>query len=161
MVTCKELILKEEDGEIRTFYDLQAEFSYSSFVSLLCLLSHWGGTVGGMQKYRSVDVGHPPHRPRPDKEGGRPLGSTTPQPAGDPGKGLAHPSSTFPCSPTLNWLVDKSMVAVPNTVRGRGGRDRQKYDEVQTFRQRRAAGHRIPAGRCSTGRQISESTGVL
>ena len=37
-----------------------------------------------------------------------------------------------PCSPTLNWLVDKSMVAVPNTVRGRGGRDRQKYDEVQT-----------------------------
>ena len=22
---------------------------------------HWGGTVGGMQKYRSVDVGHPPH----------------------------------------------------------------------------------------------------
>ena len=49
MITCKELILKEGDGEIRTFYDLQAEFSYSSFVSLLCLLSHWGGTVGGMQ----------------------------------------------------------------------------------------------------------------
>ena len=41
MVTCKELILKEGDGEIRTFYDLQAEFSYSSSVSLLCLLSHW------------------------------------------------------------------------------------------------------------------------
>ena len=107
MITCKELILKEGDGEIRTFYDLQAEFSYSSSVSLLCLLSHWGGTVGGMQKYRSVDVGHPPHRPRPDKEGGRPLGSTTPQPAGDPGKGLAHPSSTLPCS-----------------GRGKGGRDR-------------------------------------
>ena len=34
MITCKELILKEGDGEIRTFYDLQAEFSYSSFVSL-------------------------------------------------------------------------------------------------------------------------------
>ena len=42
MITCKELILKEGDGEIRTFYDLQAEFSYSSSVSLLCLLSHWG-----------------------------------------------------------------------------------------------------------------------
>lgn len=77
-------------------------------------------------------------------------------------RGLRIRPAHSPVPPTLNWLVDKSMVAVPNTVRGRGGRDRQKYDEaVQTFRQRRAAGHRIPAGRCSTGRQISESTGVL
>ena len=77
-------------------------------------------------------------------------------------RGLRIRPAHSPFPPTLNWLVDKSMVAVPNTVRGRGGRDRQKYDEaVQTFRQRRAAGHRIPAGRCSTGRQISESTGVL
>ena len=42
MITCKELILKEEDGEIRTFYDLQTwrffflVFSYSSW---LCVLS--------------------------------------------------------------------------------------------------------------------------
>ena len=54
-----------------------------------------------MQKYRSADVGHTPHRPRPDKEGGRPLGSTTPQPAGDPGKRLAHPSSALSCSPHI------------------------------------------------------------
>ena len=38
MITCKELILKEEDGEIRTFYDLQAGFSYSSSVSLFVSL---------------------------------------------------------------------------------------------------------------------------
>ena len=59
------------------------------------------GIAGEMQKYRSADVGHTPHRPRPDKEGGRPLGSTTPQPPGDPGKGLAHPSSTLPFSPHI------------------------------------------------------------
>ena len=74
------------------------------------------GIAGEMQKYRSADVGHTPHRPRPDKEGGRPLGSTTPQPPGDPGKGLAHPSSTLPFPPTLNWLVDKSP-----TLSGGGG----------------------------------------
>ena len=31
MITCKELILKEEDGEIRTFYDLQTWRFFSCF----------------------------------------------------------------------------------------------------------------------------------
>ena len=70
-------------------------------------------------------------------------------------RGLRICPAHSPFPPTLNWRS-------PTLSGGGGGRDRQKYDEaVQTFRQRRAAGHRIPAGRCSTGRQISESTGVL
>ena len=92
-----------------------------------------------MQKYRSADVGHTPHRPRPDKEGGRPLGSTTPQPPGDPGKGLAH----FPVPPTLNWLVDKS----PTLSGGGGGgigkstmRCRREAHTTQTAQRWRAAG---------------------
>ena len=35
MITCKELILKEGDGEKRTFHDLQVGFSYSSSLFLL------------------------------------------------------------------------------------------------------------------------------
>ena len=73
MITCKELILKEGDGEIRTFYDLQAGFSYSSSVSLLCLLSHWGGTVGGMQTLSGGrGGGKSTMRCRRSDKGGRP-----------------------------------------------------------------------------------------
>ena len=39
-------------------------------------------------------------------------------------RGLRIRPAHSPVPPTLNWLVDKSMVAVPNTVRGKGGRDR-------------------------------------
>ena len=38
ITTCRKLILKEGDGERRTFYDLQAGFSYSSSVSLFVSL---------------------------------------------------------------------------------------------------------------------------
>ena len=47
MITCKELILKEEDGEIRTFYDLQTwRFFFLFFLILLlfhfCVSCHTG-----------------------------------------------------------------------------------------------------------------------
>ena len=41
MVTCKELILKEEDGEIRTFYDLQTwRFFFLFFLILHGFVSY-------------------------------------------------------------------------------------------------------------------------
>ena len=76
MITCKELILKEEDGEIRTFYDLQTwRFFFLFFlilhgfvsyhqISLLLVLrvlgnfGHGGsvGHTGGLDRTDSICI---------------------------------------------------------------------------------------------------------
>ena len=76
MITCKELILKEEDGEIRTFYDLQTWRFFSCFflilhgfvsyhqISLLLVLrvlgnfGHGGsvGHTGGLDRTDSICI---------------------------------------------------------------------------------------------------------
>ena len=74
------------------------------------------GIAGEMQKYRSADVGHTPHRPRPDKEGGRPLGPQLRSLPAILARGLRIRPAHSPFPPTLNWLVDKSP-----TLSGGGG----------------------------------------